>query len=307
MPWSIFRLLSSFLYASSTHIDDYLVDNFSHKFSVATLTVFSSLVGLIPAFIFLLFASDQAFQLSPSHLLLALVCGVLNFFSLFFYLFSLNYGEATVSVIFYRLPPVLTLLGGWFFLKETLLPLQILGIIITVIATILFSLDFSNPKIKLHTHQVGFMLLSVICTTGATILYKFVATNHTYAVASFWYFLTLFLCSLPLILFSKTIRTQLSRAIFSRYPRKKQFILAEFTNEALYLSGDTASNYADSLAPVALSSALGSFQPVFVFLIGLILHFLRPRLLKGKYDRSTIIQKIIGLILIVTGSLLIVR
>jgi len=307
MSWIVSRIAASFFYATTVHLDDYLIDKYHRYFSVLTLAVVSGLFGLLPATIFFFIRGPGIFSELPSHHLSLILCsGVIAFISLFLYLQSLDFGEATTSVIFFRLTPVLALIGGRLFLGERISPTQTIGVFVTVAATILFSFNFSKAKVRLKTKQILFMLGAVACELATLIIYKFIVIDYGFITTSFWVFTTIFLCALLFLLFSRSVRRKIRIAFFTKNRYQKKFIFINLSNEILYFSGEVSAHYANSIVPIALSTALGGTLQVFTFLIGLIMHFINPRILGGNYDRRTLIQKITGVIMILVGGFLIV-
>jgi hypothetical protein len=65
--------------------------------------------------------------------------------------------------------------------------------------------------------------------------------------------------------------------------------------------------YATLLAPVALVLVVNSFQPLFVFALGIVLTLLLPRVAKESLDRRKMLQKGVGIGLMVVGGYLISR
>jgi hypothetical protein len=65
--------------------------------------------------------------------------------------------------------------------------------------------------------------------------------------------------------------------------------------------------YATLLAPVALVLLVNAFQPLFVFTTGIALTLLFPRVATESMDRKKMLQKGVGIVLMLVGGYLISR
>ena len=61
---------------------------------------------------------------------------------------------------------------------------------------------------------------------------------------------------------------------------------------------------AASLAPIALVSALGTLQPVFVFFMTLFVSLFMPWLLKEVITSETVVRKMLGIACVVIGAII---
>src|SRR5262245_1145434 len=65
--------------------------------------------------------------------------------------------------------------------------------------------------------------------------------------------------------------------------------------------------YATLLAPVALVLLVNSFQPLFVFILGIVLTLFLPRVARESLGPMKMLQKGVGICLMLVGSYLISR
>ena len=72
--------------------------------------------------------------------------------------------------------------------------------------------------------------------------------------------------------------------------------------EILYIIGNLANNFATLLAPVAVVLVVSSYQPLFVFIIGIVLTIFLPHISMEKISTKHLLHKIISILIIVIGS-----
>jgi drug/metabolite transporter (DMT)-like permease len=72
-------------------------------------------------------------------------------------------------------------------------------------------------------------------------------------------------------------------------------------NEVAAAIAQFSYSYAFTLAPAALVSVVGSAQPFFVLVYGLLLSVLLPHIVKEEIDKATIGTKVISILLIFFG------
>ena len=75
-------------------------------------------------------------------------------------------------------------------------------------------------------------------------------------------------------------------------------------NESLYAIGIFCFNFALFFAPVAMVMMVSVYQPVFVFVLGIMATLLFPAFLSEKISARHLLHKLIGIGIIVTGSVL---
>ena len=76
-------------------------------------------------------------------------------------------------------------------------------------------------------------------------------------------------------------------------------------NEIFNIIAKIAFNYATILTPVTMIWIINGIQPVFVFIFGIILTLLFPKISKEDVSKKTLIQRIIAITVITIGVYLI--
>ena len=77
------------------------------------------------------------------------------------------------------------------------------------------------------------------------------------------------------------------------------------TNEIINIVAKISFNYASTLTPVTLVWIINGLQPLFVFLFGIILTVLLPKISKEDITRRTLIQRMVAIAVITIGVYLI--
>src|SRR5262245_40023851 len=76
-------------------------------------------------------------------------------------------------------------------------------------------------------------------------------------------------------------------------------------SKTLFSVSEAVTLYATLLAPVALVLLVNSFQPLFVFALGILLTLFFPRVAKESLGRVKMLQKGVGICLMLVGGYLI--
>lgn len=97
------------------------------------------LSGYVPVFFILLYETGGSIPWQPWGWAAALAAGMSTGFGLYFFFRALHGGAASVVVPLTSLYPVITVALSWVFLRESLSPRQMLGLILAVAAVWLLS------------------------------------------------------------------------------------------------------------------------------------------------------------------------
>jgi transporter family protein len=95
--------------------------------------------GYLPVLAILLYETGGKVPFHPWGWAAALAAGMSTAFALFFFFRALHHGAASVIVPLTSLYPVVTVLLSWLFLKESLSPRQLLGLVLAMTAVWLLS------------------------------------------------------------------------------------------------------------------------------------------------------------------------
>ncbi len=301
MTWFLLALVGPFMYALTNHIDKILLEKYFKTQGVGTLILFSSILSLIA--LPFLFAFDQnVFNLNIASILALITVGIMNVMVLWLYLKALSDEEASVTVVFYQLVPVFGLILGFIILNETLSTLEIIAMTVIILGTtiISFEIDAEN-KFKLRKKTVGLMLTAAFLWALESVIFKAVALQETVVLSLFWEHLTLGIVGILILIFVKSYRKHFINALKNN---SKGIIGLNVANESLYMIGNISFSFAYLLAPIALVLLTESFQPIFVFSIGIFLTLFFPKLTVEKIEAKHIWQKVMAIIITGVGTYL---
>ena len=97
------------------------------------------MTGYLPVFGILLYETGGKVPWHPWGWVAAVAAGMSTGFGLFFFFRALNQGAASIVVPLTSLYPVVTVMLSWLFLRESLSPRQLTGLILAVAAVWLLS------------------------------------------------------------------------------------------------------------------------------------------------------------------------
>ena len=145
------------------------------------------------------------------------------------------------------------------------------------------------------------MILSSILYALYEALFKYVALENNFWISNFWQFIGLLLFGITLLVFSKKYREQLLSMLRNN---GKKIIGLNIINELLYMAGNIILLFAYLLAPLALVGLVNVYQPIFVFIIGILLTIFLPKIAIEKIEKRYLTQKILAISIIFIGSIL---
>lgn len=302
ISWFFIALVAPVLWAVVNHLDKYVLSRYQEERGVGAILIFSALSSFFILPIILVFKYQFIFNISGLDLLILIITGFLGASAFFLYLKAMNIEEASVVIPLFQIDPLFGYLLSFIFLKESL-NVEQLGYAFMILAGIIlvsFEIDLEN-KIK-------FKKKAVLLVTGASfmfalnsVLFKKIALADDFWVSVFWEYVGLTLFGILVFIFSKKFRNSFVEMIDT--PRSKILTL-NFASEVLYITGGLANNFAVLVAPVALVFVVNSYQPLFVFISGILLKLLYPRIISEKITRKHLVHKFIAIIIISIGSIL---
>ena len=131
-------------------------------------------------------------------------------------------------------------------------------------------------------------------------LFKKVAIIESFWVSVFWQYLSLTIFGLLILLFVKKFRKEFLEMFFHDMGKKVLFV--NFSSEILYILGNLANSFATLLAPLAIVLVVSSYQPLFVFIGGILLTKFLPHISTEKISRKHFYHKLISILIIIIGS-----
>ena len=244
----------------------------------------------------------QQFNLSY---LLIVVNGSFYLLATLPYFYALDKDDASLTVPLFQMIPVFSFILGYIFLGEVLDINQILGGIIILVSSVFISLNLADIK-KIHMKWDVFLLmvLSSLLYSLNFIFFKYFAVETDFFITSFWEYIGFGLFGLFLLIFIKSYRDGFISVLKTN---KTQVLGVNITNEIVNIVAKISFNYASILAPVTLIWIINGLQPFFVFLFGIILTILFPRISKEDISRKTLAQRMFAILAITIGVYLVNR
>jgi uncharacterized membrane protein len=303
MNWFFIALGAPFLWALVNISDNYLVTRFKEEGkerSSGGLVLFSSLSGIVTAFLVWIF-TDHLFEISRQDKILLLFSGVLTIAWVILYLFTLETEETSSVVPWFLTVPVFGYILGYVFLGETLTREQLLGSGIIFLGLILINLNWSGEKRKFKPKPAVYMLIACAMSATIGVLFKYVTVENNFWVASFWQYVGLGISGLFIFLFVPSYRASFIH--MNKTGGGTIFALNTFS-ESITIVGNLLTNFALTLAPVAMVYLVASFQPAIVLFLSILGTKFLPHIVKENISRQVLVPKIVAIAIMVFGSVL---
>lgn len=301
MSWFFLTLVAPFLYALTNHIDKVLLEKYFKKSGVGTLVLFSSLLSAL-ALPLLFWADPLALRVPGTSILALTAVGILNMLVLWFYLLALRDEEASVAIVFYQLVPVFGLGLGYLILGEVITQAQFIAMAIIILGTTIISFEIDTENnFKLRRQTVALMLSASFFWALSSVIFKVVALEENVWRSLFWEHLVLTVVGILIFTFVRSYRTHFLSAIRNN---SGAILSLNFANEALYMLGNLVFAFAYLLAPISLILLTESFQPIFVFAIGIFLTLFFPKVSVEKIQTKHLWQKAIAICITGIGTYL---
>ena len=298
-----FALISALLMAVISHRDKYILTKHLKDRGIGSIVVFSSLIS-IPTLIVIRLIEPNVMNISWHNSILIILNGIIYASWIIPYLYALQTAEASVVALLFQLSPVFTYILGAIFLKEYLSITQLVGCCLIFIGSFSLAIENDETQIKKYTIRKDtflLMTLAAFLSAFSSFLFKFVAKEESFWITSFWQYVGFGLFSLIVLIFVKNFRNQFMSMI--RGEKRKALGLNILVNEGLNMLAKILYDYALLLAPIAIVSFLAEgSEPIFVFLIGIILAIFLPHISKEKVDKLNLVRRLLAIGVVGTGA-----
>ena len=256
---------------------------------------------VVLGFIQLVFAATYFLFPRPAnpdflHVLAAFGAGLLNAFALVILLNCLQKGEVSRVIPVTSSSPIFVALLSMPILGEMLNFWQWLAVFLTVAGAVLVSLQLGSggQKAKL---QKSFLLLFL-----AALLFASSNICFKYALETFssWNTFAINGVCVGVVALAFSVRKSTFLELKNLAQRTKKFLMITGV-QLIAAAGITLSFVAIASGPVALVSTIMNIRPVFVFIFSLIISRLYPGFINEHLNRSTVIVKLVGIVMITAG------
>lgn len=298
--WFLLSLVAPILWALVNHIDRYMLFRYFRDKGVEALLAFSCLSSfLVLPFVALIY-SEEIFSIPTSSYFILMLLGIFSSIAFYFYLKAVDTEEVSIVVPLFQMLPVITYVLSYFILGESLSLDQILYSLIIVIGAFILSVEIDIDKSFIIKKKVLFLVLaSSLFYALNDVFFKKIALVEEFWVSVFWQYVGLFVFGLGLIIFSKKFKNAFWRMIKGL---NLKFASINILSEVLFMLGGLATSYAFLLAPIVLVLVVGTYQPLFVFIFGIILTKFFPKYVLERVSRGHLIHRLISIFIIIIGS-----
>lgn len=290
---------AAFFWSLTNIIDKYLTKRHASDGNVWGILILSCFFPAVLLPISLYYA--ETLSTDTTSLTLLLMSGVLMVAWIYFYLKALTEDDTSVVMTLLVLAPFFSLVWSNLLLGEVLSTMQIAagGLII------LGSLVVSYTR---RTHSFNFKLIYYAVSASVVMglmhtLFKFSTTTDEFWQSLFWRSTGMVVTGILLCIFVSAIWKKFS--LFVRHYLRDGLTMNS-ANESLTLLGDTLFGFAILLAPIALIQTTEAYQPIFILIISFILAQFGLTAVAENYSRDALIQKGLGIVLVITGSFILV-
>jgi drug/metabolite transporter (DMT)-like permease len=303
MHWFFITLAGPFFYALTNHIDKVLLDKYFKAAGVGTLMIFSSALAILALPIFYIL-DPSVLSVNPFSIGILFFVGCINVVILWLYFIALKEDEASIVVVFYQLVPVFGALLGYIVLHETLNKIQIIAMSIIIFGTTLISFEIDNDnKFKLKTRTIYLMTAAAFLWALSSVIFKYVELEDNVIRSLFWEHVALTCIGILIFIFIEKYRSNFLSAVRRN---TKNILYINVSNEILYMAGNYVFAHAYLLAPIGLILLMNSFQPIFVFIIGIVLTLFFPTISSEKIKLRHVIQKLLAITITGLGVYLLI-
>ena len=303
MNWFFIALCAPFLLACANHNDKFLLSRFLKQKTIGSIVIFSSLFSGV-AIPIVLFIQPDVYDVSLVQGSAVVATGMLSVFAAVCYLYALNLDEASFVTPFYQTVPIFAYVLGYFILGETITLAQGLASFVIIVGALALSFEFGRRGIRFKRNVVALMLAASFLSAINGVIFKLIAVDKGFLVSLFWGFVGQVMAGLTFLVCVPSYR----RDFLGLFKQQKVAVVGLIAlSRILIIVSEAVTLYATLLAPVALVLLVNSFQPLFVFISGVGLTFLLPRVAKESLGRMKMLQKAAGIGLMLVGGYLISR
>jgi len=268
----------------------------------------ASVIHTVPYFIFFTIFTGffGSFSINPELAGILMFVGFIDMLASMLYFKSIKIGEVSKSVAIIHISPIFVMLFGFVFLKEVLQTNVYLSLILIVAGAIILEYHSTGKKLqKTATRSIR----NIIRSDMVIILPFMIAIIHSIHV------ILIKDISFQIRAWDMFFWIGLGRLIsaggvfYYHHPhimkKFKKGVEHQFINGILAAFAVLMVITAYSMQSASIVSAFNAAQTLGILLIALALNKFRPRLVKEALDRKSLVQKGIGISLILAGILMV--
>ncbi len=297
----VLAAIAAILYASSGHIDKYLISKAVKNSNYRAIVLVSTMVSGGVMTIIYLFVCDFNLAFDWQSILMLLLNAILNAAALIFWFKAIDRDDVTIVTIMLQLIPVFVLLVAPIFLRDQDIGLvQLLGGGIVTFAALLVTYEPSRKKFN-KSKLITLAIMTIVSFAYAVydVIARYVNQSHDFNQTILWSNIMLLAVGLFMMVFIKSYRKSF-REMFGMSGVK--VVSLNLVNELFFAFGNVILMYAGTMAPVALVSfAVQGVQPFAVMLLGILITKMFPKIENEKTTKKEIVKRIISISICVIG------
>jgi uncharacterized membrane protein len=302
MSWLAFALCGPILWAISVHLDKYLVERYFKDADVIVLLIFTALMGLVLMPIIAALVPG-VFQRDMTSIVLMTLSGIFYMTGITFYLRALQGHEASMVAPFFQSSPLFGYILAYLVLGETLTRTQLFGGALIVFGVLSVSIGSGPKRERFRWQLAALMLCAGFVLSLSTLIFKAFAIQEEFWATTFWMFAGEALFGIGFLCIGRYRRQFLHLLRVNG----GALIAINASNELINLGGGLANRYALIFAPLAIVQALGSTTTLFVFVIGVLLTLLFPKVSRENLSAGEFARKGLAAVLVAIGVTLVSR
>lgn len=299
--WFLVSLISPIVLSIVNHADKYLLSKHFKGRGIGSIFLFSSLFSIVVLPILIIIKDTEIFNISVKNALSLIFIGMINPIAFYLYLKALSHEETSVVVPLLQMIPVFGYLLSLPILGEVLTTQQLFASLLVILGVVILSIDFDiDNKLTIKKRVLFYVAMSSFFFALHDVLFKLIAIDDgSFLISTFWQYLGLTIFGIMVFIFNSKFRNQ----FLDIFKTKNYKILSiNFISETLYIIANLTNNFATLLAPITLVLVVSSYQPLFVFTIGIILTIIVPSITMEKLSLKHLVQKALSIIIILIGS-----
>jgi drug/metabolite transporter (DMT)-like permease len=303
MSWFFIALCAPFLLACANHNDKALLSKYLKEKTIGSVVILSSLFSSV-AIPILLFIQPNVFDLTVVQEFVLVATGVLSVLAAVCYLHALDMDEASFVTPLYQTAPIFAYFLGYFILGEAVTRTQGLGLLVVIFGALAFSLEIGQRAMRFKRNVVALMLGASALSAVNGVIFKLIAVDKGFSISLFWGWVGQALTGLTILVCVPEYR----RDFLDLFQQQRAATVGLIAlSRTLFSASEAITLYATLLAPVALVFVVNSFQPLFVFALGIVLTLFFPRVAKESLGGTKMLQKSVGIGLMLVGGYMISR
>lgn len=291
-------IFAALVWSITNIVDKYLVDKYAPAGNIGGVLLLSCFFPFILLIMAALVSPESIMRVSVIEAFYSMTAGALMVMWIFFYLKALSEDDPSVVMTLLVLSPFFSLFFAQFILGEFLTSGQIMAGAFMISGALVAVYEPRNNYFKWKLF--GYAVTASATTGFMTSVFKSVAVDAGVWESLFWRSTGMVLVGLIIYLLSRRYRHDFHDFIQAHFTKA---IGLNITNESLTLIGDTLFAFAMLFIPIALLQTTEAYQPIFVFIMILILNHLGFSMVTENIEKRTLIQKGAGFCLVLIGTM----